>query len=135
MSKKLVVLLVVSAVLITAGISAVSALADSNAPAAPDESVSLPAGSISADQAKQAAEQATGGTASKVESDDENGTLVYEVTAGNQEVKVDAANGQVVKVESDDSDDQSEDGQVGQEVEDGQPDTPGDSQSEAEAAD
>ncbi len=59
--------------------------------------------SISADQAKQAAEAQVGGTASSVQLDSENGLLVYEVKIGNQEVKVDAGDGSVLKVEKGDN--------------------------------
>jgi uncharacterized membrane protein YkoI len=58
---------------------------------------------ITADQAKQAAEAQVGGTTSSVELDNENGSLVYEVKIGNQEVKVDAGNGSVLKIEQDDN--------------------------------
>ena len=59
---------------------------------------------ITADQAKQYAEEAVNGTetASKVELGNENGTLVYEVTIGNQEVKIDAGDGSVLHIENTD---------------------------------
>jgi uncharacterized membrane protein YkoI len=59
---------------------------------------------ITADQAKQFAEEAVNGTekASKVELDNENGNLVYEVTIGNQEVKIDAGDGSVLHIENTD---------------------------------
>lgn len=56
---------------------------------------------ITTDQAKQAAEAKIGGNASGVELGNENGTLVYEVKIGKQEVKVDAGAGSVLKVEQD----------------------------------
>ena len=56
---------------------------------------------ITADEAEQVAEAKVGGTASKVELGNENGTLIYEVEIGNQEVKVDAGNGSVLQVEND----------------------------------
>lgn len=55
---------------------------------------------ISATQAKQAAETSVGGTASSVKLEDENGSLVYAVVIGNQEVKVDAGNGKVLYTEN-----------------------------------
>ena len=58
---------------------------------------------ISADQAKQTAEAQVGGTASSAELDNENGSLVYEVKIGSQEVKVDAGTGAVLKVEQSDN--------------------------------
>ena len=58
---------------------------------------------ITADQAKQAAEAQVSGTASSVELDNENGSLVYEVKIGNQELKVDAGNGSILKIEQDDN--------------------------------
>jgi len=59
---------------------------------------------ITADQAKQYSEEAVNGTetASKVELENENGTLVYEVTIGNQEVKIDAGDGSVLHIENTD---------------------------------
>ncbi|MCL5798320.1 MAG: PepSY domain-containing protein [Patescibacteria group bacterium] len=58
---------------------------------------------ISADQAKAAAEKATGGTASSVKLEDENGNVVYAVTVGSKEVKVDAGNGKILHTELADS--------------------------------
>lgn len=58
---------------------------------------------ITAQQAKQAAENKVRGTASSVELGNENGTLVYEVKIGKQEVKVDAGNGSILKVEQADN--------------------------------
>lgn len=62
---------------------------------------------ITADQAKQIAETKVGGAASSVELDNENGTLVYEVKIGTQEVKVDAGNGTVLQIENDDNEKES----------------------------
>ena len=62
-----------------------------------------PLAKITVDQAKQVAEAQVSGTASDVELDNENGSLVYEVKIGNQEVKVDADNGSVLKIEQDDN--------------------------------
>lgn len=126
MSRKKVVLLAVSAVLIMVTATAVSAYAN-NSVSEVDDSVTLPAGSISTDQARQAAEQNTGGTASTIETDDEDGTLVYEVNVENEEVQVDATSGQVLQVEDDDSDDQSDDDNIEEEVEDDDSDSNGDS--------
>ena len=74
-----------------------------------DESKAL-AGSakITAEQAKQAAEAKVGGTASKVELGNENGNLVYEVNVGKKEVKVDAGNKSVLKVEQNDGEEEGE---------------------------
>ena len=58
---------------------------------------------ITADQAKQAAEAKVGGTATDIELGSENGTLVYEVKIGNQEIKVDAGDGSILLVEQDDN--------------------------------
>lgn len=52
-------------------------------------------------QAIKAAEANVGGTASEVELEAENGSLVYEVKIGNQEVLVDAGTGAVLFVETD----------------------------------
>lgn len=58
---------------------------------------------ITADQAKRVAEAKLGGTATEVELGTENGTLVYEMLISNQEVKVDAGNGSVLKVQQADN--------------------------------
>jgi uncharacterized membrane protein YkoI len=55
---------------------------------------------ITAQQAQQAAEAAQGGQASGVKLENENGNLVYAVTIGKQEVKVDAGNGKVLYTET-----------------------------------
>ena len=55
---------------------------------------------ITADQAKQTAEAAQGATATEVELDEEDGSLVYEVEfADKTEVLVDAGNGEILKTE------------------------------------
>ena len=55
---------------------------------------------ITADQAKQTAEAAQGMTATEVELEEEDGSLVYEVEfANNTEVYVDAGNGEILKIE------------------------------------
>ena len=69
-----------------------------------DESAALAGkAKITAEQAKQAAESKVGGTASDIKLDNENGSLVYEVKVGKQEVKVDAGNGTVLKIEQADN--------------------------------
>jgi uncharacterized membrane protein YkoI len=56
---------------------------------------------ITADQAKAAAEaHLNAGTATKVELDDENGQLVYSVTIGTSDVKVDAMTGAVLSMDT-----------------------------------
>lgn len=55
---------------------------------------------ITPQQAQQAAEAAQGGQASSVTLEDEDGSLVYAVVIGQQEVKVDAGNGRVLYVEA-----------------------------------
>ena len=57
---------------------------------------------ITLEQAKQAAEEAVGGTASSVELEVEDGSLVYEVEIGQTEAIVDAGNGEVLYTESED---------------------------------
>lgn len=55
---------------------------------------------ITAEQAKQTAEAAQGATATEVELDEEDGSLVYEVKfADETEVLVDAGNGEILKTE------------------------------------
>ena len=57
--------------------------------------------SITAEAAQQAAEAyLNAGTATQVELDEENGTLVYSVEIGGSDVKVDAMTGAVLGVES-----------------------------------
>jgi hypothetical protein len=69
---------------------------------------------ISEAQAKAAAEKSAGGTASSVKLEEENGSVVYAVTVGSQEIKVDAGNGAILHTEAADSGEKS-----------GQPETPG----------
>jgi uncharacterized membrane protein YkoI len=58
--------------------------------------------SITADQAKTAAEaHLNAGTATQVQLDDENGKLVYSITIGTSDVKVDAMTGAVLAADSD----------------------------------
>ena len=56
---------------------------------------------ITPEQAQQAAEAAQGGTATKVELDEQDGSLVYEVRFANAEVLIDAGNGEVLQTEAD----------------------------------
>jgi uncharacterized membrane protein YkoI len=68
-----------------------------------DESKALQSqATITADQAKQIAETKTGGKATDATLGDENGTVVYEVTVGDQDVKVNAKDGSIVKIEKSD---------------------------------
>ncbi|WP_414620356.1 PepSY domain-containing protein [Calothrix sp. CCY 0018] len=60
---------------------------------------------ITFEQAKQAAEAAVGGKAKKVELENEDGNLVYEVEIGKKEVIVDAGNGKVLYTENEDRED------------------------------
>ncbi|HEY9709610.1 MAG TPA: PepSY domain-containing protein [Oculatellaceae cyanobacterium] len=55
---------------------------------------------ITPQQAQKAAETAKGGTANHVKLENEDGNLVYAVKIGQQEVKVDAGNGQVLYIEN-----------------------------------
>lgn len=101
--KKLAVILAVVVLTAVAAITAVSALADNNNAQGADPA----AVGISEDEASQAAEQAAGGTAGAVETETEDGTLVYEVKVGNQEVEVDGSTGQVIEVDDESADDES----------------------------
>lgn len=58
---------------------------------------------ISSDQAKTAAEKSAGGTASSVKLENENGNVVYAVTVGSKDVKVDAGNGAILQTDTTDS--------------------------------
>jgi uncharacterized membrane protein YkoI len=51
---------------------------------------------ISPQQAKQSAEKAIGGQASRVKLENEDGNLVYSVIIGEKDVKVDAGNGKIL---------------------------------------
>lgn len=55
---------------------------------------------ISAKQAKTVAEKNLGGTASEVKLENDNGNVVYTVTVGSKEAKVDAGNGQILHTET-----------------------------------
>lgn len=65
-----------------------------------------PLAKITAQQAQQAAQTSVGGQASKVELENEDGNLVYAVKIGQQEVKVDAGNGQVLYSENENQEDE-----------------------------
>src|SRR5258708_10454093 len=62
---------------------------------------------ISEAQAKDAAQKSVGGTATSVKLENENGGVVYSVTVGTKEVKVDAGNGSVLLSEAADSGEKS----------------------------
>lgn len=64
---------------------------------------------ISEEQAKEAAEKATGGTATEVELDEQNGQVVYEVEVGDKEVIVNAENGKIISTDNDSDDDDDDD--------------------------
>lgn len=64
------------------------------------------------DEAKKAAENYVGGVASNVTLDNENGVLIYEVIVNGKEVKVDAGNGKVLSVETNDDKENSETNEV-----------------------
>jgi uncharacterized membrane protein YkoI len=57
---------------------------------------------ITSDQAKAAAEKALGGTASEVKLENDGGNVVYAVTVGSKEAKVDAGNGSILHTEASD---------------------------------
>ncbi|CAN5140245.1 PepSY domain-containing protein [soil metagenome] len=63
---------------------------------------------ISSDQAKTAAEAQTGGKATNVKLEEENGNVVYAITVGTKEVKVDAGNGKVLHTETAEAGDSGE---------------------------
>lgn len=65
-----------------------------------------PLAKITAQQAQQAAQTSVGGQASKVELENEDGNLVYEVKIGQQEVIVDAGNGRVLYSENENQEDE-----------------------------
>lgn len=65
-----------------------------------------PLAKITAQQAQQAAQTSVGGQATKVELENEDGNLVYEVKIGQQEVIVDAGNGRVLYSENENQEDE-----------------------------
>lgn len=127
-ARKSVVLFVIAAFVISAGITAAGAFAKSSTDGAG------PAPAVGSDQAKQTAEKAAGGTATAVELEDEDGVSVYNVQVGDKELKIDAGNGNVLKTEAAGADDQNNEGQAGIE-DDGQPDSADGNQSQVEEAD
>jgi uncharacterized membrane protein YkoI len=67
-----------------------------------DEAAALaPLAKITADEASAAAQAEVPGDVQKVELENENGSLVYSVDIGGQDVKVDAGTGAVLHIESD----------------------------------
>ena len=69
-----------------------------------DESAALVGkAKITAEQAKKVAEAKVSGTVTGAKLGNENGSLVYEIKIGKQEVKVDAGNGTVLKIEQADN--------------------------------
>lgn len=76
--------------------------ADGNQSEAVESQALTSQATITADQAKQIAETKTGGKATDATLGDENGTVVYEVTVGGQDVKVNAKDGSIVKIEKSD---------------------------------
>jgi uncharacterized membrane protein YkoI len=63
----------------------------------PEESARLQAlATVTPQQAQQTAEQQMGKPADKVEIENDDGSLVYAVSFGQQDVKVDAGNGQIL---------------------------------------
>lgn len=117
-----------------------------NAAEAPDTTTALPAGSVSADQAKQAAiayvQQTTpyssqGLQAQTVQIDDENGTILFSVDFSNsaqQELEVQVGtNGSVIGVASADAGAQGQDAADGQSAASGQSEAPDGEQADGPA--
>lgn len=69
------------------------------------QTTATPTGPVTADQAKEIAAKAAGGTALSVEQEDEDGTQVFgvrvQVAAGFKDVKVRISDGVVLKIEDD----------------------------------
>lgn len=65
---------------------------------------------ITSDQAKAAAEKSAGGTSTSVKLEEDNGNVVYAVTIGSNEVKVDAGNGTILHTETAEAKDSGERG-------------------------
>lgn len=68
----------------------------------------LPKAGITLDQAVAAATGAAQGTLGDVELKDDNGTLVFDVQVGDQDVTIDAANGSVISVQAGGTDTQDQ---------------------------
>lgn len=85
---------------------------------------------VTFDEAIAAAQEATGLTdaPTKVELGNENGFLVWEVVIGDQEVKIDAGNGEVLQTEQVGAEDEADEGGEASQQEDGHED--GDSSEE-----
>lgn len=84
-------------------LSADSKEKDSEVPDSQEQALLQAKAKITADQAKVAAQAKVSGTVSSVKLDDEDGTAVYEVVIGNQEVKVNAVDGSIMKIEAADA--------------------------------
>jgi len=82
---------------------------DREVPDAQEQQLLQTKAKITADQAKAAAQAKVSGTVSGVQLEDEDGTVVYQVIVGNQEVKVNAADGSIVKIEAADTENESDD--------------------------
>ncbi|OGC88893.1 hypothetical protein A2419_02600 [Candidatus Adlerbacteria bacterium RIFOXYC1_FULL_48_26] len=82
---------------------------DTEIPDAQEQQMLQAKATITADQAKQVAETKLGGTATSIQLEDEDGTVVYNVVIGDQEVKVNAADGTITKIESADTENDSDD--------------------------
>lgn len=80
---------------------------DKEIPDAQEQQMLQSQAKITADQAKQAAEAKVNGTATSVELEDEDGSVVYSVIIGTQEVKVSATDGSIVKIETEDGEHES----------------------------
>lgn len=93
----------------TAVVNQREADSDNEIPDAQEQQMLQAKATITADQAKQAAQAKLGGTASSVQLEDEDGTVVYNVIIGNQEVKVNAADGTITKIEAADTENESGD--------------------------
>ena len=65
---------------------------------------------ISSDQAKTAAEAQVGGKATSIKLESDDGNVVYAVTVGTKEVKVDAGNGKILSTETAEAGDSNETG-------------------------
>lgn len=89
-------------------------LKDSNMSEAEESKALQSQAKITPDQAKQIAEQKTGHKVTEVilNLSDEDGTIVYDITAGDKDVEVNAIDGSIYKIEQSDGetdDDESDD--------------------------
>lgn len=82
--------------------------AETSASETADSAVLQTRATITADQARASASASMAGTIGAVQLEDENGVVVYNVTVGTSEVKVDAGTGKIVASQQDDANEKAD---------------------------